>query len=96
MPPGKAFLQGAPTHALKGTGMNWQISKLTVDVYSGQATMTVESVPTPTQNLVLTFIMPEMAKPKPRAAQTLDNVSRAALIAQAKKVLTDASNSLGS
>jgi hypothetical protein len=34
--------------------------------------------------------------PKTSAAQTLDNVSRAALIAQAKRILTEAANSLGS
>jgi hypothetical protein len=74
--------------------MPWQITKLTVDVISDQATMVVESLPYPTQNLTLNFSMPEMAKPKPSAALTLDNVSRAALIAQAKTVLTDVANSL--
>jgi hypothetical protein len=74
--------------------MNWQITKLTVDVNSDQATMVVESLPLPTQNLTLNFSMPETVKPKPHAAYTLDNVSRAALIAQAKKILADVASSL--
>lgn len=74
--------------------MNWQITKLSVDVNSDQATMVVESLPSPTQNLTLNFSMPETAGLKRSAAQTLDNVSRAALIAQAKKVLADAAGSL--
>ena len=76
--------------------MDWQISKLSVDVNSDQATMVLQSVPYPTQNLTLNFSMPENQKLKPSTAQTLDNVSRAALIAQAKRVLTEAANSLGS
>jgi len=74
--------------------MNWQITKLNVDVNSDQVTMVVESLPTPLQHLTLNFRMPENLKLKPHAAQTLDNVSRAALIAQAKKVLADVANSL--
>ena len=76
--------------------MNWQITKLNVDVNSDQVSMVVESLLMPTQNLTLNFGMPETAKLKlePHATQTLDNVSRAALIAQAKKVLTDVASSL--
>ena len=74
--------------------MTWQITKLNVDVNTGQGTMVVQSVPYPMQNLTLNFLMPEMAKQKPKAAQTLENVSRAGLIAQAKKILTDAASSL--
>jgi hypothetical protein len=74
--------------------MTWQITRLTVDLITDQATIVVGSDPYPTQNLTLNFSIPEMAKPKPGPAQTLDNVSRAALIAQAKKVLTDMANSL--
>jgi|1185.fasta_scaffold834346_1 hypothetical protein len=74
--------------------MNWQISKLTVDVNTDQANIVLESMPYRNPSLTLNFSMPETLKLKPSAAQTLDNVSRAALIAQAKKVLIDAANSL--
>jgi hypothetical protein len=74
--------------------MNWQISKLSVDVNTGEATMVVESLPYPTQNLTLNFSMPDMAKPKQNPAQTLENVSRTALIAQAKNALTEIVSSL--
>ena len=74
--------------------MNWQISKLTVDVNTDQANIVLEPMPYRNPSLTLNFSMPETLKLKPSAAQTLDNVSRAALIAQAKKVLIDAANSL--
>jgi hypothetical protein len=76
--------------------MNWQISKLSVDVNTDQASMVLEAKEFRNPSVTLNFPMPETLKLKPSAAQTLDNVSRAALIAQAKKVLMDAANSLAS
>ena len=74
--------------------MNWQIAHLNVDVNTNQATMIVESLPNASQTLTLNFVMPETMKLKPNVADTLDNVSRAALIAQAKKVLADVANAI--
>ena len=74
--------------------MDWQISKLSVDVNTDLANMVLERLPTRNPSVTLIFSMPETMKLKPHAAQTLDNVSRAALIAQAKKALLDAANSL--
>jgi len=76
--------------------MDWQINKLSVDVNTDQTSMVLEVVPYRHPSVTLSFSMPETMKLKPSAAQTLDNVSRAALIAQAKKVLMDAANSLAS
>ena len=73
--------------------MSWQISKLNVDINTDQVIMVVESTPYPSPSLTLNFLMPESAKMKP-AAFSLDQVSRAALIAQAKKILTDIVGSL--
>ena len=74
--------------------MTWKITILNVDFNTDQATVAMEATPYPTQNLTLHFPMPETVKLKPSAAQTLDNVTKAALTAQAKQVLTDAANSL--
>src|SRR5437868_2175440 len=76
-----ALVKTNPERGKETTDMTWQITSLTVDFNTDQATMVVASLPLPTQNLTLNFSMPEMAKLKPSAAQTLDNVSRQALIA---------------
>lgn len=78
--------------------MNWQTSKLTVDFNTNAVTVGLESSPS-TQTILLSFSAPQSMslKAKPRAsrtAQTLDNASRRALLAQAKQVLIDAANSL--
>jgi hypothetical protein len=71
--------------------MGWIISKLNVDMNTDQVTMEIVSDPTPDRTILLGFRAPETTGS--RAAQTLDNTSRKALIEQAKQVLTDAANS---
>lgn len=72
--------------------MGWIVSKLNVDMNTDQVTMEIVSDPTPDRTILLGFRAPETTGP--RAAQTLDNTTRKALVEQAKQVLTDAANSL--
>ena len=73
--------------------MDFQMSKLSVDVNTDLVSLALEALPYRNPSLTLIFSMPETLKLKPSAAQTLDNVSRAAVIAQAKKVLAEMANS---
>lgn len=78
--------------------MTWTVSKLNVDFNSDRATVTVDSNTAPANSITLEFTMPNIAdlkKPdKSQTAQVLDNVTRKAVTAQAKKLLTDAASSL--
>ena len=72
--------------------MGWIVSKLNVDMNTDQVTIEIVSDPTPDRTILLGFRAPETTGPS-RAAQSLDNTTRKALIEQAKQVLTDAANS---
>jgi hypothetical protein len=78
--------------------MPWNVSKLSVDFNSDRATVALDSSTAPASSITLEFTMPDKAnlkKPdKSQTAQVLDDVTRKALTAQAKRLLTDAASSL--